>query len=131
MNELTEGVNWIAVIIGFVLSFGLGALWYSPTLFGTKWRQGVGLGADTVGAMPAPAMILQALGTFLLSWLVGITAAHNALWTIILIALTIIALMAGGGFFIKKSQYAILAEIGFVAAMVVVMIIVEGIVRHL
>ena len=52
--------------------------------------------------MPMAAMGLQALGTLMLSWLVGITATHNALWTIILVALTIMVMMAANGKFIKK-----------------------------
>jgi hypothetical protein len=36
MNELTYGVSWLAVGAGFVLSFILGWLWYSPKLFGKQ-----------------------------------------------------------------------------------------------
>ena len=35
MNELVDGVSWLAVGIGAFASFLLGWLWYSPTLFGT------------------------------------------------------------------------------------------------
>ena len=127
MGELTNNVNWLAVIIGFVLAFGLGWLWYSPKLFGVKWAEGVGLDPKGPDKMPVAAMAFQAAGTFLLAWLVGITAASNALLTIIVIAITIMVLMASGGFFTKKSGYAIATETGFVAAMVVIMIVVQGI----
>mgnify|MGYP003349415866 FL=1 len=126
MPELTDNVNWLAVIIGFVLAFALGWLWYSPKLFGRKWAEGVGLDPKGPETMPVAAMAIQAAGTFLLAWLVGITAAHEALFTIILIALTIMMLLAAGGFFTKKSGYAIATEAGFVAAMVVVMIAVQA-----
>ena len=126
MVELTAGVNWLAVIIGFVLAFALGWLWYSPRLFGRKWAEGVGLDPSGPETMPVAAMAFQAAGTFLLAWLVGITATHEALFTIILIALTIMMLLAAGGFFTKKSGYAIATEAGFVAAMVVVMIAVQA-----
>lgn len=130
MSELTTNVNWIAVIVGFVLSFLLGWLWYGPRLFGTKWAEGVGVKLPEGGGntMPAAApMVLQSAGTFLLSWLVGITAANNALATIILIAITFIVLQAASGHFTSKSRYAILTECGFVAAMVVIMIAVQGV----
>jgi hypothetical protein len=127
MSELTTNVNWLAVIIGFALAFALGWLWYSPKLFGVKWAEGVGLDPKGPDRLPVAAMVFQAAGTFLLSWLVGVTAANNALLTIILTALTIMVLMAAGGFFTRKSGYAILAETGFVAAMVIVMILVQGI----
>ena len=125
MAELTEGVNWLAVGVGTVLSFLLGWLWYSPWLFATKWMQGVGIKPD--GKMAMPPLVVQLIGTFLLAWVVGITAAHNALSTIILIAVTIIVLIAANGMFAMKSRNAIAIETGFVATMVVLMIIVQGI----
>lgn len=127
MAELTTNVNWLAVIIGFVLSFLLGWLWYSPKLFGTKWAEGVGVKMGEASKMPMAPMVLQAIGTFLLSWLVGITAANNALATIILIAVTFMVLMAASANFTGKSTYAMWTEVGFVAAMVVLMIAVQGI----
>ena len=127
MNELTEGVNWLAVIIGTVLSFILGWAWYSPLLFVKKWMEGINVRPNPDAKMPASAMIVQLLGTFMLSWLVGITAAHNALATILLIFVTIIALIIANGIFVSKSNYAIATEAGFVAAMAVVMIGVQAI----
>lgn len=127
MNELTEGVNWLAVIIGTVLSFILGWAWYSPLLFVKKWMEGINVKPNPDAKMPASAMIVQLLGTFMLSWLVGITAAHNALATILLIFATIIALIIANGIFVSKSSYAIATEAGFVAAMAVVMIGVQAI----
>ena len=127
MGELTEGVNWLAVVIGTILSFILGWAWYSPMLFAKKWIEGVNVKPNSEAGMPVPAMIIQLIGTFLLAWLVGITAAHNALATIILIVITIIALIVANGLFVSKSTYAIATESGFVAAMAVVMIAVQGI----
>lgn len=127
MNEITANVHWLAVIVGFVLSFLLGWLWYSPKLFGTKWAEGVGVKMGEANQMPVAPMVLQAVGTFLLAWVVGVTAGNNALATIILIAVTMIVLQAAGGLFTKKSTYAILTEVGFIAAMVVLMIVVQGV----
>lgn len=127
MSELTSNVNWLAVIVGFVLSFALGWLWYSPKLFGAKWAEGVGAKMGDGSSMPMAPMVLQAIGTFLLAWLVGVTAANNALATIILVALTFMVLQAASGKFTGKSNYAIGTEVGFIAAMVVLMIVVQGI----
>jgi Protein of unknown function (DUF1761) len=127
MGELTANVNWLAVIAGTVASFLLGWLWYSPKLFGTKWAEGIGVDLGSASSMPAAAMVTQLIATFLLAWLVGITAGQNALLTIILIALAIILFIISNGLFAKKSNYAIGVEAGFIAAMTVVMIIVQGI----
>ena len=125
MTEITANVNWIAVIIGAIVAFILGWLWYSPKLFGAKWAEGVGLSLEDTSKPCATAMITQAIATLFLSWVVGITAAHNALLTIILITITIVLLMIAGSLFSQKSAFAIATEAGFVIAMVVIMIIVQ------
>ncbi len=81
MNELTDGVNWIAVIAGTLLSFLLGWLWFSSKLFGQKWAEGVGITIDETTKMPLSAMLTQLAGTFLLAWIIGVTATANALLT--------------------------------------------------
>lgn len=127
MEELTNNVNWLAVFVGFIVAFALGWFWYSPKMFGDKWARGIGVDLGDASEMPAAAMVTQAVGTFLLAWVVGITAANNALLTIILIVLTIVILQVSGGYFTKKGGSAIVIDAGFIVAMAVVMIIVQGI----
>ena len=127
MGEITANVNWLAVIVGAVLAFLLGWLWYSPKLFGTKWAEGVGVQPGSAAAPPAAAMVAQAAGTFLLAWVVGVTAASNALFTFMLVVLTIAVLIAAGGLFSGKSRYAISTEAGFVLAMGAVMFLVQAV----
>ncbi|MFT7560651.1 MAG: hypothetical protein ACI93R_002573 [Flavobacteriales bacterium] len=128
MSELIENVNWIAVIVGAVVSFAVGGLWYSPKLFGAKWAEGVRLTPEQATKMSIPAMVVQLLATFLLSWVVGITAANEALFTVILITLTIFLLVVSAGLFAKKSLYAIFTEAGFIVIMVFLMIVVQGLI---
>ena len=35
-------LNWLAVIVGALIYFALGALWYSPMLFARRWQQSIG-----------------------------------------------------------------------------------------
>ena len=63
MNELTDNVNWLAVMAGTIISFLLGWLWYSPKLFGSKWAEGVGIKLDGSGP-PALALVIQFVATF-------------------------------------------------------------------
>jgi hypothetical protein len=127
MAEITDNVNWIAVIVGAVVAFLLGWLWYSPKLFGTKWAEGAGVKIDSAQSMPMAAMLVQAIATFLLAWVVGVTAAADQLLFVILIILTIGFLFVAGGLFSQKSRYTITTEVGFVAAMAVIMIVCQGI----
>lgn len=47
-------VNWIAVLLCGLSSMLLGALWYSPMLFGRVWQRGAGLSdEDLTGGNPA------------------------------------------------------------------------------
>lgn len=127
MTEITANVNWLAVGVGTILSFIVGALWFSPKVFGIRWLEGVGMKSEANASVPMAAMVVQFIGTFLLAWVVGVTAVREALFTIILVAITIMALVIANGLFIKKSGYAIAAEAGLIAAMVTTMIVVQGI----
>ena len=125
MHEITANLNWLAVGVGTIAAFLLGWLWYSPKLFGTKWAQGVGIELDAKGPSSI-AMVLQFSGTFLLAWVIGVTAAANALLTAILVIFTIALLLAASGFFCRKSGYAIATETGFVVIMSIIMIVCQG-----
>ncbi len=125
MSEITAGVDWIAVIVGTVLAFLLGWLWFSPLLFGKKWAEGVGIELGSASKMPVAPMILQLVATFFLSWAVGVAAVHYGLMAVILIVVTIILIVAANGLFILKNHFAIAVEAGFIAAMAVLMILAQ------
>jgi Protein of unknown function (DUF1761) len=124
MAEITANVNWLAVIVGAVVAYGLGWLWYGP-VFGKTWSGGLGISVPE--KMPVGAMAMQALGTFLLAWVFGVTAAANALATVILVVLTIVVLMAAGGMYAQKPGNVFAIEAGYVVLMAVVMFIAQAI----
>lgn len=126
MAEITEGINWLAVGAGTVVSFLLGWLWYSPKLFGKQWAAGIGVDLGSSSEMPAAAMITQLLATFLMAWIIGVTAKGNMLLTAILVVLTLVAFNVSNGFFAKKKGVAVAIESGFIVAMAVVMIAAQG-----
>ncbi|MDZ4708737.1 MAG: DUF1761 domain-containing protein [Saprospiraceae bacterium] len=63
-------INWLAVIAAGIAAWALGALWYSPVLFGKSWQQETGLTEESlkntsmakVFGTSAVLMILMALG---------------------------------------------------------------------
>ena len=122
MAELTNDLNWLAVIVGAVVAFLLGWLWYSPKMFGTKWAEGVGVELDKVDAMPIAAMVTQIVGTVLLSVVIGILHASGSMAMTGLVVLTIIMLLVAAGDFAQKSNYAIATESGFIVVMTAIMI---------
>ena len=127
MGELTTNVNFIAVIVGAILSFIAGWAWYSPMLFGTKWAEGSGVKMGTANDMPLAAMASQATGLLLMSWFVGVTAAHEMLATVFLATIGFAVLAYSGNTFSGKTAYARNVDAGYWIVALVVMIIVQGI----
>lgn len=127
MQEITANVNWLAVIVGAIVAFLAGWLWYSPLLFGKKWAEGVGVELGAASEMPVGAMVTQIIGIFLLAWVFGVTAANEALLTIILVVLALAALIFSGGMFAKKSMYAVYTESGFIIVMGVILFLAQAV----
>mgnify|MGYP001024036130 CR=1 FL=1 len=126
MGELMEGVNWLGVIAGTVVSFLAGWLWYSPKLFGTKWAEGSRVQLGNANEMPVGAMIAQVIGLFLMSWLVGVTMANNAVWTAILATLAFAILAYSGSMFSQKTAYARVVDFGYWIVSLVIMVICQS-----
>jgi len=73
-----KGVNWIAVIVAFVVLQALGFLWYGP-LFGTAWMAELGPAPHASDATRALALgavntVIVVLG---LAWLVSRLGARS------------------------------------------------------
>lgn len=126
MNELNM-VNWLAVSVGTIASFLIGWAWYSPILFGKKWAEGSGVDLGDASEMPVKAMVSQLIALFLLSLVVGITAAQDMLITAILAILAAAVFTFSMGGFSKKSNYAMIVDTLYVVVSGVVMIIIQGI----
>ncbi|MBA7598051.1 MAG: DUF1761 family protein [Calditrichaeota bacterium] len=48
-------ISLIAVLIASILGFGLGALWYSPKLFGNQWMAALNVSAEDIQTEFNPA----------------------------------------------------------------------------
>ena len=125
MDAILVIVNWPAVLLGAIVSFGLGMVWFGK-LFGRDWAQGCH-GINPPATPPLLAKALQLAGTLLLSLMIGATATINALVTAILVLVAKAALLTAGSLFSQKSPAAALIDGGFVLAMGAVMIGAQGI----
>ena len=63
-TEIFSQINWLAVLVATIAYFMLGALWYSKTLFGSKWAAAVGI--DMNDPDKGKGMGKMMAGTFLL-----------------------------------------------------------------
>lgn len=120
MESLIVGVDWTAVVVGAVLAFIAGIVWYA-VLFGKKWRAGVGISEDDNSPMTL-SMIAQIGSTFFFSWVIGVALAMNALPLAILIVLTIMGTVKANGLFAHNSYAAISIDATYVLVMAVIMI---------
>ncbi len=72
-------VNMLAVVLGTLAFFVIGAIWYGP-LFGRQWRELTGITEETVKAGPQPGqkpVWLIMLLAFLLEMVVVLMLGHN------------------------------------------------------
>ncbi|WP_419901916.1 DUF1761 domain-containing protein [Kiloniella sp.] len=126
MTEIAN-VNWLAIIVGTLVSFFIGWAWYSPKLFGKKWAEGSGVSLESAEKMPVFAMVSQFIALFLLALVIGITATNNALFTAIFMIFAIAAFIASAGGFVRKSTYAIVVDFAYIIVAGISMIIIQGI----
>lgn len=54
-------VNFLAVLVSAIAYMALGALWYSPALFGKAWLRGIGKTKEQVNASASPLNYVWAL----------------------------------------------------------------------
>ena len=127
MESEFANVNWIAVILGTVVAFFVGWLWYSPKLFGKGWAAGSGVELGSAQSMPIFAMVSQLVGLFLLALVVGVTATTSALMTAILAILAAATMTMSAGAFVRKSNYALGVDFGYIVIAGAVMIVCQGI----
>lgn len=118
-------LNWPAVILGTVLAFGLGMIWFSPRMFGARWAAG-SHGISAPDRAPVLAMALMALGLFLLALVVGLTETNEAIGTAIAAVLAVAVTVAAIDLFSQKSTVAMLIDAGYLVACGVLMIGAQG-----
>ena len=123
MDMLLANVSWLGVIVGAVLAFLVGWLWYSPMLFGRQWAAGNDVELGSAANMPMAAMGTQALGLLLLAWTVAVLMA-SGIWVIALATIAYGAMQISGGLFAKKSNAVIGIEFGYLVVSVVLMYVV-------
>lgn len=126
MEAIITDVNWLAVVVGALVAFLVGWFWYSDKLFGKKWREGIGTGAVSERSTAMP-MITQAVGTFLLAWVIGVTEVTDSIYLAILIILTAAVIVKANGLFGMKTKYTIMVEVGYVIVMGAIMVLTHAV----
>jgi hypothetical protein len=58
-------INWWAVVVATAVTMAVGALWYSPVLFGKRWAGLVNRRLKDMQQTAGPGYVVAALGAFL------------------------------------------------------------------
>ena len=126
MSAEFANLNWLAVIVGTVVAYLLGMLWFSPKMFGPAWSGGMN-DLQPPSSPPALAMFVQLAGTFALALVVGLTAVQDMLATAILAILAVAILQAGSGLFKQNAGKTVTIDASYTIAMGAIMIIAQGV----
>lgn len=125
------GIDFIAVLLATFVGMALGALWYSPILFGHKWMQCLGKTPETLGSAKGPmigsviASLLSAIGVSLLSSYIGINSLSMAVNVgFILGFLIIFPALLSDNLFCGWGKTLLLIQTGYRALSVLLMTIV-------
>ncbi|MDD9888965.1 MAG: DUF1761 domain-containing protein [Gammaproteobacteria bacterium] len=123
MDALFANVSWLAVGASTIICFMLGALWYSPKMFGTKWARGLGINIDGDAKQPVPALVTQFLGTLLFAWVVALAVTNGSIASVVLISITFFFLLVAANLFAEHTVYAAVVEGAFILAMAAIMVV--------
>ena len=77
-------VNWLALVIGIVISFALGMFWYNPKVFFKKWQEAEGITDEQLKAMNpgksmAAGLAANAVTVYALGILINLAHISTAL----------------------------------------------------
>jgi Protein of unknown function (DUF1761) len=99
--DMLGQLNWLAVIVGALIYFVLGAVWYAPPIFGRAWQRSIGWDPEaappqmriTTYAIPAVAYLVMAAATGMLAAATGSDNLESGL---------ILGLVVGIGFALAR-----------------------------
>ena len=116
MEALVTNVNWLAVGLSTIISYLFASFWYSPTAFGSKWADGVGLKERAQEGFSFFAWFASSSPILLLAWINSLIVGNGSLVFIFLISLTIFFFVLTANLMSDNSNYSSLVEATFVFA---------------
>lgn len=74
--EALGSLNWLAVVVGALIYFALGALWYAPAFLGRRWQRSIGWDPErTPPQMSAMTYAVPLVAYLFMAAAVGLLAA--------------------------------------------------------
>jgi hypothetical protein len=104
--------NWIAIVLAGLSAWIIGAIWFSPPVFGRRWMAALGLKQEQMGS-PAPgfvaALVISIIGATFLRWVIGVagaTSIADGIEVALIIWFAFILLPSAPGLLFTKSSRA-------------------------
>ena len=123
--------NLPGILVAALAGMFLGALWYSPLLFGKAWMRAIGKTPETLGLPTGPmigsmiASVLSAVGVSLIFFLIGVDSLDVALGVGMILGLLIIfPALLSDNLFCGWGSRLLLIQSGYRVLSVVVMSLV-------
>lgn len=111
--NVTVNVNYLAILVASVASFLLGWLWHSPMVFGKMWMKLSDMDQKKIDAAKKKGMAKPILLQFIATLVMGYVLAYFVSY-------------AEAGTIIEGAMVGIWTWIGFVATVMIGMVIWEG-----
>ena len=81
--DVLGDLNWLAVVVAALAYFAIGALWYSPVLFGNIWMAAAGTATPEDGSGPGPVVyVVPLVGSALAALALGMIAQASGTDTV-------------------------------------------------
>lgn len=118
--EFFAQVSWPAVAVAFVVSYGLGAVWFNIKVFGQTWMDAQPHRKAEDYGNPLTPMLVQAVATLLMAifvvWLMAVGGVTAVLINILVVATS----MIGGALFLGQKPGVWLVSTSYTVVMIVI-----------
>ncbi len=113
-------INWLSVVVATLAAFAIGALWYSPVLFGNLWQKELGISREEIEGANMPLIfgttfVLNFIAALVLEMFLGKEASITAGFAAgLLVGIAWVATAIGTNYlFARKSFKLFLIDAGY------------------
>jgi hypothetical protein len=118
--EIFSQVSWWGIIVGWLVSYFLGALWFSPKMFLKPWVEG--MGPAKVKWPLSMLMFVQIVTSFVFALALGLAMQYSLVLAII-IALAATGMIKSFALYSGKTMGATATETAYVIAQSAIIIV--------
>jgi hypothetical protein len=119
--EIFSNINWVAVVVGWLFTYALGALWFSPMMFLNIWTRG--MGEVKVQWSLLMLMSVQAVTSFVFALSLALAMEFSFVLAIV-IALAVVGTVKSFALYSGKTIGSTATETGYTIAQAAIVIAV-------